>query len=216
MSFLIHATDAINEWGFYENTRFSRTDADEFLRELFLYILQHNRKKWSAYPVYTLKYNTERHDLFTVVHHHEIYTYWHMIPVRENHLNIHFDMLHRLQRITVLFKGKDPTEYKCTVLYSTNCQDQTGFYYINIETFVTRCSCWKECIDRIDSINEHIDSIMETSRLHNRLLSVIRHLTHEAKRCSDAVHLKAMRSKITLLWSDIRDTPYPGPRPSEQ
>lgn len=211
MSFLIHAADAILEWGFYENALFTRAEADEFLRELFLYMIQHTRKQWMAYPSYRVHYNSEFHDLMTVVHNHDVYTYWQMRAWRTNQLNNQFDTLHRLLTIDVIYKGRDSTEYRGIVQYCTNCYDLSGHYYISIERLFTRAVCWQECIEKIDSISDHIDAIMETSRLHKRHLLLIRYLTRESHQCSDPVHIKAMRNKITLLWSDIQNTPYPGP-----
>jgi hypothetical protein len=217
MSFLIHASEAIHEWDFHENARFTSIEADEFLRELYLYILQHKRPQWHAIPIYAVNHDSRTNGLLTVVHlHDDVYPTWQMKPKHENNHDGRFDSIQKLIRIHLMFKGSDGFEYRGTVMHFTDFHTLTSHYYININMLITRCSCWKECMEKIDSISENIDSIMDAINHQNRCLALIRYLSHESKRCNDPVHLRARQHKITALWRDIQNTPYPGPQVSEE
>ena len=181
MSFLRHASAVIHEWGFHENALFTCIEADEFLRELYLYMLLHKRQQWHAFPMYAANHDSRTNELLAVVHHcDDIFPLWRMKTLHENN------------------------------------HDGTSHYYISIDTLITRCTCWKECIEKIDSIAENIDAIMDSIKHHIRCLALIRYLSHECERSSDPVHSRAMQNKITVLRRDLKNKPYHGPRVSEE
>jgi hypothetical protein len=212
MAFLIHASDAIQEWNFYENALFTRIEADEFLRELFLYMQLHKRSQWYAIPIYAVNHDSRRNELFTLVHmRDDVYLTWMMHSKHENNHDGRFDSIQKLIRLNLMFKGSDGFEYRGVVMHFTDFHTLTGHYYISIDMLMTRCSCWEECIEKIDAIAENIDSIMVAMNHQKRCLSLIRYLSHRCKQ-ADPVHFRAMQHKITALWRDLQNTKYPGPQ----
>ena len=217
MSFLRHASAVIHEWGFHENALFTCIEADEFLRELYLYMLLHKRQQWYAFPMYAANHDSRTNELLAVVHHCDgIFPLWRMKTLHENNHDGRFDSIQKLIRIRLMFKGNDSIEYKGSVLHFTDFYAGTSHYYISIDTLITRCTCWKECIEKIDSIAENIDAIMDSIKHHIRCLALIRYLSHECERSSDPVHSRAMQNKITVLRRDLKNKPYHGPRVSEE
>ena len=177
MAFLMHASDAIQEWGFYENALFTCIEADEFLRELYLYMLLHKRTLWHAVPIYAANYDSRANELLAVVHiRDDIYPKWMMNTVHENNRDGRFDSIQKLIRVSLMFKGSDSIQYKGSLVHFTDFYACTSYYYISIDNMITRCACWKECIEKIDSIAENIDSIMGVIRRQNRCIAIIKYL----------------------------------------
>ena len=194
---------AARSWNLYEGMKFSRTDTDEFLLNLHLYISHRaKRTQWTAFPIFREKYDTRVEDVLVLSSDNsEFESSW---KLRYESDSTDFNERRRLVRINVMFEYSESIRPKALVTHMV-CGDGYYNYYIAFFNWVARCSSVEECVALLDGIARDIKGLVAVAEQHRLNRDVTEHFVRECLPLEqgDAVRVAIMRRKLVEMRGEV-------------
>ena len=183
---------------------FSRAEEDDFLLELFLYLERDRtvRKGWTAAPRYRCQ-NREPCDRIVSVSSdsNAFETRWSM---KYNTVAPLYNTVEckRLVAIVMLVTADDRFRLRTTVQYIACCTTFTGFFNIQVNDWMVRCSTTNECVHILNTIASNIIRIITATETYRLCRDTVIHLSHKIETVDDKIHLASIQRKISLMKQD--------------
>jgi hypothetical protein len=192
---------AARSWNLYEGMKFSRTDTDEFLLNLHLYISHRaKRTQWTAFPIFRRRYDTRVEDVLVLSSDNsEFESSW---KLRHESNTTDFNERKRLVKIKVFFTFSESLNLMASV---THMIHGDGFYYIAFFRWVARCSSVEECVALFDGIARDIKGLVAVADQHRLNRDVMEHFVRECLPLeqNDMVRVAFMRRRIVEMRSEV-------------
>jgi hypothetical protein len=181
------------EWGWSKETTFTDFDAEEFLRELMIYVMHKRPVGWEVFPVYMRVLEPEPCSVVRLeILNDEFEVVWRMSYTPLNIVLMQSQYLHHL---VIQFSG-----LKAVVTHMTCCDDGGGFYFVRAGDLVTRCASVRECMGLFNAMSTRLDDLARFRQDNNNARQLYRYLS--GLRCSDAVRQAYVCRKMQILKTD--------------